>query len=68
MNEKNHSVSTKNHNTVVVFVSELIYCDVKLQVDCVCFTGHVQCRESIEDVIRFAADEDLFLLVNEGSV
>ncbi|XP_056122421.1 alanine aminotransferase 2-like [Rhinichthys klamathensis goyatoka] len=28
-------------------------------------TGHVQCRESIEDVIRFAADEDLFLLVNE---
>ncbi|XP_067274384.1 alanine aminotransferase 2 [Pseudorasbora parva] len=28
-------------------------------------TGHVQSRESIEDVIRFAADEDLFLLVNE---
>ncbi|XP_067240610.1 alanine aminotransferase 2-like isoform X2 [Chanodichthys erythropterus] len=28
-------------------------------------TGHVQSRESIEDVIRFAADEELFLLVNE---
>lgn len=32
------------------------------------FIGHVQSRESIEDVIRFAADKELFLLVNEVSV
>uniref|UniRef100_A0A8C2HS54 alanine transaminase n=1 Tax=Cyprinus carpio TaxID=7962 RepID=A0A8C2HS54_CYPCA len=31
-------------------------------------TGHVQSRESIQDVIRFAADEELFLLVDEESV
>ncbi|XP_073708947.1 alanine aminotransferase 2-like [Garra rufa] len=31
-------------------------------------TGHVQSRDSIEDVIRFAADEELFLLVDEESV
>ncbi|TRY89003.1 hypothetical protein DNTS_032298 [Danionella cerebrum] len=30
-------------------------------------TGHVQSRESMEEVIRFAADEDLFIVVNEGS-
>ncbi|XP_042634094.1 alanine aminotransferase 2 isoform X2 [Cyprinus carpio] len=30
-------------------------------------TGHVQSRESIQDVIRFAADEELFLLVDEVS-
>ncbi|XP_050994517.1 alanine aminotransferase 2-like [Labeo rohita] len=28
-------------------------------------TGHVQSRESIQDVIRFAANEELFLLVDE---
>ncbi|XP_026097133.1 alanine aminotransferase 2 isoform X1 [Carassius auratus] len=28
-------------------------------------TGHVQSRESIQEVIRFAADEELFLLVDE---
>ncbi|XP_058610834.1 alanine aminotransferase 2-like isoform X2 [Onychostoma macrolepis] len=28
-------------------------------------TGHVQSRECIQDVIRFAADEELFLLVDE---
>uniref|UniRef100_A0A672NQQ4 alanine transaminase n=1 Tax=Sinocyclocheilus grahami TaxID=75366 RepID=A0A672NQQ4_SINGR len=31
-------------------------------------TGHVQSRESIQHVIRFAADEQLFLLVDEESV
>ncbi|XP_065111869.1 alanine aminotransferase 2 [Paramisgurnus dabryanus] len=28
-------------------------------------TGHIQSRESIQDVIRFAAEENLFLLVEE---
>ncbi len=34
----------------------------------VCFSGRVQSRECIQDVIRFAADEELFLLVDEESV
>ncbi|KAI2652330.1 Alanine aminotransferase 2 [Labeo rohita] len=31
-------------------------------------TGHVQSRESIQDVIRFAANEELFLLVYQDTV
>ncbi len=34
----------------------------------VCFSGRVQSRECIKDVIRFAADEELFLLVDERKV
>ncbi len=50
-------------NTVVVFVSEMMNCHIYVG-----FSGHVQSTECIQDVIRFAADEELFLLVDEESV